>query len=130
MRRRGGPPCGPKDHHRFGLRKVLFVWLVVVIAVTALAVGLVSYAFGGNRWREEMAGLQHFAENRLAEVWDDPIAREELVHSAERDLNLGVGSLRLSPRALAGGRPAVRPASPSTPPAHGRWLRPGGLRQG
>lgn len=88
--RRSGPACGPKEHHRFGLRKVLFVWLVVVIAVTALAVGLVSYAFGGNRWREEMAGLQHFAENRLAEVWDDPVAREELVHSAERDLNLGV----------------------------------------
>jgi two-component system OmpR family sensor kinase len=88
--KRVGPPCGPKEHHRFGLRKVLFVWLVVVIAVTALAVGLVSYAFGGNRWREEMAGLQRFAENRLAEVWDDPVAREELVRSAERDLNLGV----------------------------------------
>lgn len=111
--RRHRPPCGPKEHHRYGLRKVLFVWLVVVIAVTGLAVGLVSYAFGGNRWREEMESFERFAENRLADVWDDPAAREALVHGAERDLQLGValfdteGRVLRRPRGETRGHPHV-----------------------
>ncbi|MCB9621663.1 MAG: HAMP domain-containing histidine kinase [Sandaracinus sp.] len=77
-------------HHRHGLRKVLFVWLVVVIALTALSVSLVSYGFGGDRWRKEMHGLERFAADRLGAVWDDEAEREALVSSAERELQLHV----------------------------------------
>ena len=77
-------------HHGLGLRKVLFVWLVVVIALTALSVSLVSYGFGGDRWRKEMHGLERFAADRLGAVWDDEAEREALVSSAERELRLHV----------------------------------------
>lgn len=96
---------------RHGLGKILFVWLVVAIAFTALAVSGVSYAFGGDRWRREMEGLERFASERLAAVWDHPEEREALLRSAERELHLRVALVDANGGTLrpAEPRPTSRP---------------------
>ena len=73
-----------------GLRRVLFLWFLVAIVATGASVGAVMALFAGDPWREEAARIERFASGRFEAVWDDPVARDELVRAIERDLEVDV----------------------------------------
>ena len=93
--KRGAPRCGRsrrgcRGRPRGSLRGVLFAWFLVAIVATALTVGLVFRAAGGDRWEHGMHRVERFFAGRFAAVWDRPGARRELLDAAQRDLGVGV----------------------------------------
>ncbi|PTL78668.1 ATP-binding protein [Vitiosangium sp. GDMCC 1.1324] len=75
---------------RAKLHRRLFLWFGVSILITGVVVGMVMNLMGGAPWHQEVERVRTFAGNRLAEVWDDPVRREELARAVSRDLNIDV----------------------------------------
>lgn len=92
--------CGPR-RRRAGLRgwiaarlrRRLFVWFGVAIALTVAVAALIGGVSNGGAWREQQTRLRGFMADRFALVWDDPARRAELAQATARALD---ARLRLS----------------------------------
>ncbi|WP_414640803.1 HAMP domain-containing sensor histidine kinase [Archangium sp.] len=132
-RLRAGHRYGPMSRlgHfiRARLRRRLFVWFGVSILTTGLVVGTVMSVMGGlmgdGSWRQEATRARTFINNRLVEVWDDPVRRDALVRSISEDLLVSV-ELRDASGALLSraGEPCPPHAEMSVP------VERGGVRLG
>ncbi len=78
---------------RARLHRRIFIWFGATIFLTAIAVGAIMMAFGGNEqggWRRETERAAAFTSGRFAKVWDVRAEREELARAMGRELDLDV----------------------------------------
>jgi two-component system OmpR family sensor kinase len=100
---RGRPRHGHAGRHRFHgrhcdvprqkrLQHRLFLWFGATIALTALAVGTVSSAFGPGaaRWQEQLKRFETLAARELVRNWDDPRALGDLTLGLAEAFQAGV----------------------------------------
>ncbi len=93
-----GPSWAREAHCRFHsrfervhprLQRRIFFWFGASIVFTAIVVGVLFQALSpSDRWRREAEGLQRFVSSRIAEVWDDPAARDRFVRDLHDELHL------------------------------------------
>jgi signal transduction histidine kinase len=73
------------------MQRQVFAALVFAIAAAGATVGIVLWTFGGGgEWHGELARAHAFVGRRLAEVWDDPTARSNLLRSTAQELDISV----------------------------------------
>lgn len=85
-------PWGPR-HRRaaHSLRRRIFTWFGVTIAMTSLVVwGTLTFFGGGPQWNSELKKAKAYVAGNYAVVWADPAAREELTRRTERDLQIRI----------------------------------------
>ena len=77
---------------RARLHRRIFVWFGAAILVTGLSVLVVVLLVGqGNApWRRDYEGVKSFVGERFEKVWEDPVARGELMRSIAQNLDTGV----------------------------------------
>ncbi|MEO7093227.1 MAG: HAMP domain-containing sensor histidine kinase [Polyangiales bacterium] len=97
MRRRHGPfgARGPVTrmggYVRMRMHRRIFWWFGASILLTMLAIAVVMVTLGGasmQPWKRDMERIRTFVGGRFAQVWDDPVRRDELANAMSRDLNL------------------------------------------
>jgi len=77
--------------HKKKLQRRVFMWFGASILFTALVVVMVFRLLSPNeRFQRDQEGFEHFASGRIADVWDDPPAREALFRDLHEDLSLDV----------------------------------------
>lgn len=77
--------------HKKKLQRRVFMWFGASILFTALVVVMVFRLLSPNeRFQRDREGFEHFASRRIADVWDDPDAREALFRDLHDDLALDV----------------------------------------
>jgi two-component system, OmpR family, sensor kinase len=78
--------------HDFRLQRALFWWFGITICVTSCVsfgvMRLVSPEM--HSWRKDAQRLQAFAAGRFAQVWDDPVARRELMEAVSQAFDVSV----------------------------------------
>ena len=78
--------------HDFRLQRALFWWFGITICVTSCVsfgvMRLVSPEM--HSWRKDAQRLQSFAAGRFAQVWDDPVARRELMEAVSQAFDVSV----------------------------------------
>jgi signal transduction histidine kinase len=87
------------------------MWFGASIVFTAIVVGTLFRVLAPtDRWRPDAGEVERFISARIADIWDDPEARERFVHDAHRDLKLDT-ALRDARGALIerAGRPCEEP---------------------
>jgi signal transduction histidine kinase len=72
------------------LRRKIFWWFGITIAVTAMVVATVANRSGGFAWASSAARARAFLGSQFAAVWDDPGRRDALATDLARDLELGL----------------------------------------
>jgi len=77
---------------RARLHRRIFVWFGATILLTGLTVGLVVslVGTGGPGWRRDYDGVKAFLGERFERVWDEPVARGELMRSIATNMDTGV----------------------------------------
>lgn len=76
---------------RARLRRRLFVWFGISIVMTGVATAIAVLLYPGRPdYQENWRRAERFVAGRLAEVWKDPIRRDELARAAATDLGIGV----------------------------------------
>jgi len=79
-------------HFHGRLHRRLFFWFGASIFATALVVAFILLSLGAptRPWKDRVAGLERFTEDRFAEVWDDRRQRARLAQAVADDLGIGV----------------------------------------
>jgi signal transduction histidine kinase len=72
------------------LRRKIFVWFGISIAVTAAVVMFLANRAGSSGWGPTLARARTFVAGQFAAVWSDPARRNTLATDLARDLALGV----------------------------------------
>ncbi len=77
--------------HKKKLQRRIFMWFGASILFTALVViGVFRMLSPTERIQRDAEGFERFASGRIAAVWDDPAARDELFRDMHDDLALDV----------------------------------------
>ena len=73
------------------LQRQIFAALVFAILAAGGTIGVLVWTLGGGQqWTAELARMESFFAGRIADVWDQPPARHELLGAAARDLHLAI----------------------------------------
>jgi signal transduction histidine kinase len=72
------------------LRRKIFVWFGISIAVTAAVVMFLANRAGSSGWGPTLARARTFVGGQFATVWTEPARRNTLATDLARDLELGV----------------------------------------
>jgi signal transduction histidine kinase len=72
------------------LRRKIFVWFGISIAITAAVVGMLANRAGGLGSPASMARARTFVSGQFAAVWAEPERRDALAAALARDLELNV----------------------------------------
>ncbi|MCA9610660.1 MAG: HAMP domain-containing protein [Myxococcales bacterium] len=84
-------PVHRRWHHKKKLQRRIFMWFGASILFTALVVVATFRLLSPTeRIQRDAEGFERFASGRVAAVWDDPAARDELFRDMHRDLQLDV----------------------------------------
>ncbi len=81
-----------RDHYFRGprLRRKIFVWFGISIAVTAAVVMFLANRAGGSGWGPSLGRARTFVGGQFAAVWTEPTRRDALAADFAHDLELGV----------------------------------------
>ncbi len=91
--------CRHRSHRRKGcrhalrgrsLRRVLFLWFLLSLAVTAMAAMFTFRAIGDGERRGHFTRMERFVAYQWARVWPDEEARNQLALDMERELGVCV----------------------------------------
>jgi len=72
------------------LRRKIFVWFGISIAITAAVVSFFANRAGADGWGASLARARTFVGGQFAAVWTEPDRRDALATDLARDLELGV----------------------------------------
>jgi signal transduction histidine kinase len=97
-RERGSHEKWTRQHweHRRGyfhgprLRRKIFWWFGITIAITAAVVTTLANRNGGFGWGASMARARSFLGSQFAAVWTEPARRDALAADLAREIELGV----------------------------------------
>lgn len=94
---------------RARLRRRIFVWFGLTIALTFAAIFGTMHLFGGsNEWRRELERARALMTHSFERVWDRPDEREALARMIARDLDADL-TLRDGGEPVIIGRPCDKP---------------------
>ena len=114
---------------RARLQRRIFMWFGATIVLTAVIVGVVMSAIGGNEhggWKRDVDRMTAFTAGRFERVWDRPYEREELTIAIAKELDLDVRVIDADGATLAQ-RGTLRCKQPMRVPvvAHSEGVVPG-----
>lgn len=99
------------------MHRRVFLWIgVTLVTAAAVVVGVYHLAWPHpDAAQREVDRLRRFASGRFAQVWNDPVRRDELARATARDLEVGVRLTDLQGTPLAAFGPACRRTRFTTP---------------